>query len=305
MTYVAETARLPNLLGRRVGSGPSLLLLPGLGSTLTEFRAVLPSLAQRYDVLALELPGQGGSPALRATIRPTVAALTDAVEQELDRQGVTVPHVLGVSLGGRLGLELARRQRARSVVAIGPTGPLTPPERMYQVAMLAASRLAFSAVARAADTLMRPVVARAAALAPLRARAWRTPPDEAAALMRAFAGAEDFWRLLSCAILPEATVDYRAVRCPVRIAQGTHDMLCLSQAAWLTILVPGARFRVLPFAGHSSIADVPQRVIDLVDEAVAAAEPPHHRRDSAPRPDGWAPGLGASGERAATGIPVR
>jgi pimeloyl-ACP methyl ester carboxylesterase len=274
MTYVAEAARLPALAGRRVGNGPSLLLLPGLGSTLTEFRAVLPSLARRYDVLALELPGQGRSPALPATIRPTVAALTDAVEQELDRRGVTVPHVLGVSLGGRLGLELARRQRARSVVAIGPTGPLTPPERMYQGAMLAASRLAFSAAAPAADTLMRPVVPRAAALAVLRARAWRTPPDEAAALVRGFAGAADFWRLLGCAVLSEATLDYRAVRCPIRIAQGTHDLLSLSQAAWLTILVPGARFRVLPFAGHSSIADVPQRVMDLVDEAAAAAEPP-------------------------------
>lgn len=253
--------------------GPTLLLLPGLGSTLTEFRAVLPSLTQRYDVLALELPGQGGSPALPTTTPPTVAALTDAVEQELDRRGVAAPHVLGVSLGGRLGLELARRRRARSVVAIGPTGPLTPPERVYQGAMLAASRLAFDVVARAADPLLRPVVPRAAALAVLRARAWRTPPEEAADLVRSFAGAEDFWRLLRYAIMPEATLDYRAVSCPVRIAQGTHDVLTLSQAAWLAFLVPGARFRLLPFAGHSSIADVPQRILDLVDEAVAAAGP--------------------------------
>jgi pimeloyl-ACP methyl ester carboxylesterase len=264
-------ARLPALAGSRVGSGPPLLLLPGLGSTLAEFRAVLPSLALRYDVLAIELPGQGRSPALPATVRPTVAALTDAVEQELDRRGVTVPHVLGVSLGGRLGLELARRQRARSVVAISPTGPLTPPERAYQVAMLAISRLAFRALAPAADTVTRPVVVRAAALVPLRARAWRTPPEEAAALIRGFAAAEDFWRLLSCAVLPEATVDYRAVRCPVRIVQGTHDLLSLSQAARLAMLVPGARFRVLPFSGHSAVADDPERVIDLVDEAAAAA----------------------------------
>jgi pimeloyl-ACP methyl ester carboxylesterase len=245
-----------------------------MGSTLAEFRAVVPALAQRYDVLALDLPGQGRSAALPATVRPTVPALADAVEQELERRGLALPHVLGVSLGGRLGLELARRLKVRSVVAIGPTGPLTPPERTYQAAMLAAARLGFGAVAPAADALVRPVIPRVAALALLRARAWRTPPEEAAALVRSFAGAEDFWRLLRHAILPEATVDYRAVRCPVRIAQGTHDLLCLSQAAWLTLLVPGARFRLLPFAGHSSIADVPQRVIDLVDEAAAAAGPP-------------------------------
>src|SRR3954468_12750652 len=172
-------ARLPALVGPRVGSGPPLLLLPGLGSTLAEFRAVLPSLALRYDLLAIELPGQGRSPALPATVRPTVTALTDAVEQELDRRGVTVPHVLGVSLGGRLGLELARRQRARSVVAIAPTGPLTPPERAYQAAALVAARLTFRALSPVADLLVRRAVPRTAALGLLRARGWRTPPDEA------------------------------------------------------------------------------------------------------------------------------
>jgi pimeloyl-ACP methyl ester carboxylesterase len=90
-------------------------------------------------------------------------------------------------------------------------------------------------------------------------------------VLRGFAEAEDFWRLVGHAVLPEVTVDYSAVGCPVLIAQGTHDVLTLSQAAWLAALVPGARFRVLPFAGHSSIADVPERVIRLVDEATARA----------------------------------
>src|SRR3954447_10406959 len=92
-------ARLPALVGPRVGSGPPLLLLPGLGSTLAEFRAVLPLLALRYDVLAIELPGQGRSPALPATVRPTVTALTDAVEQELDRRGGTAAPLAGAATG--------------------------------------------------------------------------------------------------------------------------------------------------------------------------------------------------------------
>jgi pimeloyl-ACP methyl ester carboxylesterase len=256
----------------REGSGPALVLLPGLGTTVAEFRAVAPLLARRYDVLALDLPGQGRSPALPPTVRPGVEALTDAVEQELDRQAVPAPHVLGVSLGGRLGLELARRKRARSVVAIAPTGPLTPPERAFQTASLAAARLGFSTLAPVADPLLRSAVRRTAALALLRARGWRTPAGEAAALVRGFAEAEDFWRLVRHAILPEATLDYRAIDCPVVVAQGTHDVLTLSQAAWLTLLVPGARFRVLPFAGHSSVGDVPRHVIGLVDDVAAAAD---------------------------------
>ncbi|MFW3170988.1 alpha/beta fold hydrolase [Geodermatophilus sp. CPCC 206100] len=90
-------------------------------------------------------------------------------------------------------------------------------------------------------------------------------------LVRGFAEAPAFWRLLRSAVLPEVTVDYGSVTCPVRIAQGTSDVLVLSQAAWLRVLVPGARFRVLPLAGHSAIADVPQRVLRLVEEAADAA----------------------------------
>ncbi|WP_448628054.1 alpha/beta fold hydrolase [Geodermatophilus sp. URMC 64] len=46
------------------------MLLPGLASTLAEFRAVTPALARRYDVLALDLPGQGRSPAVPPAARP-------------------------------------------------------------------------------------------------------------------------------------------------------------------------------------------------------------------------------------------
>ena len=270
---VDQSAPLPELNAHRQGSGATLVLLPGLASHIGEFNAVLPALARRYDVLALDLPGQGGSPALPAPLRPDLAALTDAVERELDRRGVSVPHLLGVSLGGRIALELARRHRAASVVALAPTGPVTPPERAYQAAMLVGTRLLSGVLAPVADPLLRRAVPRTVGLGILRARGWRTPPEEAVALVREFASAPAFWRMLRYAVLPEATLDYRMVDCPVIIAQGTHDVLSASQSAWLAALVPGARFRLLPLAGHSSTADVPQRVIALVDEAVDAAAP--------------------------------
>src|SRR5829696_395919 len=104
MCRVDRTAQFPKLNAHREGTGPTLVLLPGLASPIGEFGTVLPELARRYEVLALDLPGQGGSPALPARMRPDVGTLTDAVERELDRQGVAVPHVLGVSLGGRIAL---------------------------------------------------------------------------------------------------------------------------------------------------------------------------------------------------------
>jgi hypothetical protein len=45
----------------------------------------------------------------------------------------------------------------------------------------------------------------------LRRRGWRTWAGEATKLVRAFAEAEDFWRLLRHAVLPEVTLDYHDI----------------------------------------------------------------------------------------------
>ena len=89
----------------RTGSGEPLLLLHGMGSSRRDFATVLEPLSRDFDVLDVDLPGVGRSPALEE--RPTVAAIADAVELTLDREGVGPVHVLGNSLGARVALELA------------------------------------------------------------------------------------------------------------------------------------------------------------------------------------------------------
>jgi pimeloyl-ACP methyl ester carboxylesterase len=263
----------PDLAVHREGNGPALLLLHGIGSDRREFTNVLPALTGRYDVLAVDLPGHGGSPALPADTAPDFPTLADAVERALDRAGVPEPHVLGVSIGGRVALELARRGRARSVVAVAPTGPVLPAERAHQVALLGVARLAYQGLDRVADAVLRVPSLRAAALSPLRARGWRTTPQEAVALVQGFSRADGYWRSLRHAVLPEATVDFTSVRCPVVLAQGTHDVISLGQVLRLVALVPGARFRLLPAAGHSAVGDVPDEVVRLVDEVAARSAP--------------------------------
>src|SRR6185436_9838178 len=106
-------------LSLRTRSGEPLLLLHGLGTSRRDFTAVIPALIERFDVINVDLPGIGRSPHLEQ--RPTVAAITDAVEHTLDAAGLDRVHVLGNSLGARIALELAVRGRARSVVAIAPS----------------------------------------------------------------------------------------------------------------------------------------------------------------------------------------
>jgi pimeloyl-ACP methyl ester carboxylesterase len=55
-------------------------------------------------------------------VEPSLEALVDGVEAELDRLGLDKVHIAGNSLGGWISLELARRGRARSVVVFSPAG---------------------------------------------------------------------------------------------------------------------------------------------------------------------------------------
>lgn len=100
---------------------------------------MLPELAADFTVISMDLPGHGRSAMIDRI--PTVAALTDAISADLDAHGLDRVHVLGNSLGGRIAIELGRRGRTRSIVAISPSGMGATFERLHQATMMGVSRL--------------------------------------------------------------------------------------------------------------------------------------------------------------------
>jgi pimeloyl-ACP methyl ester carboxylesterase len=100
----------------RAGSGTPLLLLHGVGSIWRAWSPVLPHLDPHHDIIVPTLAGHGGGPPLDADVTPSVQALADALDDELDKLGLQKVHIAGNSLGGWVGMELARRGRARSLV---------------------------------------------------------------------------------------------------------------------------------------------------------------------------------------------
>ena len=116
------------------GSGSPLILLHGLTGTWHIWKPLLPMLEQRHRVLALTLPGHYGGPLLGAGIEPTVQSMADGVESALQSRGITSAHFVGNSLGGWLALEMARRGRARSVVALSPAGSWNTPGEYEAIA---------------------------------------------------------------------------------------------------------------------------------------------------------------------------
>src|ERR1700758_3093789 len=106
----------------RGGTGQPLLLLHGIGAIWRAWAPVLPYLEPYQDVIVPTLHGHAGGPALDSELAPSVEALVDGIEAELDRMGFERVHIAGNSLGGWIGIELARRGRAQSLVLISPAG---------------------------------------------------------------------------------------------------------------------------------------------------------------------------------------
>ena len=119
----------------RVGRGPALVLIHGLGADRHVWSPVIPRLALERDVIAVDLPGFGASPCLPPGVVPRPAALAGEVARLVrallpaDRRA----HIGGNSLGGWVAFELALTGHAESVTAIAPAGlwerPLGPRRR--------------------------------------------------------------------------------------------------------------------------------------------------------------------------------
>lgn len=258
----------PSLSWDRAGSGEPLLLLHGIGSTSADFSALRPRLDAEYEVLAPDLPGHGRSAPL--SVRPTVAAVVDALEADLDALGFDRVHVLGNSLGARLALELAVRGRARSVVAISPSGLNLPPERLYQGVVMGVARMLVRGLRPALDVAARHQVTRAPLLTGLRSAPWLAGDDEGRGVLAGFGDTTDFWRLLWWAILADVPIGLGGIACPVFLAQGTADVIAGGQTPRYLALVPGARFRPLVGAGHAPQSDATGAILGLLRETTTA-----------------------------------
>jgi pimeloyl-ACP methyl ester carboxylesterase len=256
----------------RTGAGEPLVLLHGVGESAVGWRPVQQMLSRQYDVIALDFPGFGASPALPAGVEPTAAALADAVERELDDLGVADFHVAGYSLGGRVALELASRGgRIRSVVAIAPDGLGTPLERLYQAMALMTGRALATLLFPVAAPFTASRVGRSLFFAMERSRPWRLPADDAHELLVSFATSPGYLTTVR-ATLVDVPSGLDRITCPVLLLQGTADPLVSGQSPRFLAVVPHARMRWLPGLSHVPISDDPALVGRLIRQFLDDAE---------------------------------
>jgi len=231
------------------GSGPPLVLLHPLGGDRHVWDPVLEFLSAARTVVAVDLPGFGGSPPLAET--PTPRALAGAVDRFLRELDLDRPHVAGNSLGGWVALELALAGRALSVSAIAPAGlwrgPLAPKPSV--------ARILGSAVGPVLGLLAATPAGRRALLGSVMVHPERVPAAAAAGLVRAYTSAPGFVAVNN-AMRAASFEGLDRIEVPVTLGWPDHDRLVRRPSR----LPPRVRSRALVGCGHLPMWDAPDQV---------------------------------------------
>ncbi len=112
------------------GSGPSLLLIPGLGADARLFGGVVPLLAHSHHVITFDPRGAGRSTAPPGPYR--IEQMADDSAVLLSALNVERADVVGYSMGGRIALSLAldHPERVRRLV-LAATSARSPVTRRF------------------------------------------------------------------------------------------------------------------------------------------------------------------------------
>lgn len=248
----------------RRGNGPPLLLVHGLGGSWRSWTTILDALTPHREVIAIDLPGHGRSPAEHDS--GTFAGLVRSVEafvKENDLRGIDI---VGSSMGARIVLELARRGGVGDVVALDPGGFWRGWERTFFRTTIGASVRLLRAARSQLPALSGNPVTRTLLLAQLSAHPWRLDGDVVATELASYATTSTFDDLVNdLAAGPEQRGPAASSTGRISIAWGRHDRLCLPrQASRARVAFPSARLQWFEHSGHFPMWDEPEATARFV-----------------------------------------
>jgi len=246
---MSDTARHIDLGTHRLrvaehGKGePSFLCLHGLADTLEIWSHVIPSLARRGRVVAMDQRAHGESTAPPGPYRREDLA-HDAVAV-LDRLGISRAVLVGHSMGGIIAMTtaLACPERVAGLVLIGTASQCSEPVAGW-----------YEQIARAAET------------------------DGLAGLTRVIYGAASQHRLqgdpqgiahvtrcLKSLYEDPLTPKLRAISCPTVLLVGDKDPMGPKASAIIQRQMPSAELQVIPDRGHWVHVEAPDIVVAAID----------------------------------------
>ncbi|WP_245297108.1 MULTISPECIES: alpha/beta fold hydrolase BchO [Rhodomicrobium] len=280
-----ETSRFVQAAGLRwhvqqAGSGPVMLLAHGTGASTHSWAGLLPLLAERFTVIAPDLPGHGFTdplPSMQMSLPGMAAALAGLVE----RLGVKPDIVVGHSAGAAILAQMILDRQIAPRLLISLNGALIPYggaagrfiSSMAKVLFInpVAPRF-FAWRARDRRTVERVIGGTGSTISPgglaIYQRLFRSPVHVSAALNMMAR-----WKLSPLA------QELPRLPCAVTLVAGSHDLAVPpDQAFKLAETMLAAKVELLRGLGHLAHEEDPARVAEVIFTTVGGLTPEASRR---------------------------
>jgi pimeloyl-ACP methyl ester carboxylesterase len=253
----------------KTGKGPTLVLLHTLRTQLDLFEKVVPELAKRFTVYALDYPGHGYSDIPKA--RYDASFFTAAVEGFLDKLDLRDVTLAGVSIGGSIALIVATRRNPRvaRVIAINPYD-YAKGRGMARSSLFGRLVNYLALVPFIGETVMRlrNFLIMKSVLNGGVADADSIPPALMKEMYRVGNRRGHYRAFLSLlrnsTSWETATKDYGRIDIPVLLIWGEQDWARPSEREHDRKLIPGAQMTTLDRAGHFLALDRPQELMQSI-----------------------------------------
>ena len=256
------------------GRGPALVLLHTLRTQLDMFQTVIPELATRFRVYALDYPGHGHSDAPGADY--AAEFFVASVAGFLDRLNIEDAVLAGESIGGTIALLLAARRnpRARGVVAVNPYD-YDRGRGLRRSSALANLFIGMSGVPLIGGAMGR-MQPYSAVKRILQGGVYRKDAFPSALLRELYAaGTEPGHQRAFVQLVrhwpswEQARAEYGNIALPVLLLYGDHDWSRDAEREADHRAVRGSRLRVVKDAGHFLALDVPSAFVQAVGDLEA------------------------------------
>ena len=263
LRWVQLRGRPVNVLD--IGDGPAVVFLHGLSGCWQNWLQNIPPLAADHRVIALDLPGFGESPMPADPI--SVSAYARLVVELLDELGVNDATIVGNSMGGFIGCEMAIRfpARVRRLVLVAAAAGLSLRHMRHERKRGLRARsenILFFGLGRLAartDLVVRSRRLRRAMLLLVAAHAERLPGPLIAEQAHG-AGKPGFDDALEAMTAYPIRDRLGEIRCPALIFWGEEDRLVpVRDAAEFEWLILDARKVLYPDTGHMVMLEQPER----------------------------------------------
>ena len=269
----------------KVGKGPALLLLHGLGCDHRTWLPVIAALARRYTVIAPDLLGHGRSAKPRADY--SVGGYANGMRDLLTVLGIDKVTVVGHSFGGGVAMQFAYQypERTERMILVAPGGLGRDVSPAIRAITLPGFHQAMGVVTKPGLRQLTKAGLRSLAATGLaRTRDY----DEVAEILESF---KDPRARAAIRHVVSAVVDWRGqlvtmadrayltAAMPMCVIWGTEDaVIPVRHAGVAAELAPGATVEVIANAGHFPHKDHPQRFVKVVNDFIRATEPATYHR---------------------------